>query len=153
MFLRVPRKLVHIFFFNHPFAVNCWRIINLQFNDAISMWKLVKIHWECSFSCIFSVRPRRADSPKSSVINEQHTLHIFMTIFILLCWTIWTTMNSMSFRNHRFSVQECRRIFREEMSLLLLHRARKKIPPLLDCFRFFQLLVFFPFFFVIPKLL
>jgi hypothetical protein len=60
------------------------------------------------------------DSPKTQLNTP-----IFMSLVILICWTIWTTRNDLIFQEIQPSIVECRAYFRKEL-VLLMHRVRDK---------------------------
>lgn len=92
--------LEHLFF-QCPLAVACWGLIQVQIENSAGIFEVVE--------------------------DSKAQLHtpIFMSLVILLCWTIWTTRNHLIFQGVQPSLQRYREVFRKEL-LLLQHRVGTK---------------------------
>lgn len=98
--------VMHLLFYC-PFAKDCWGIMNFQLADNLSITQIFQA-WR-------------------SLINVSFSLDIF----ILFCWGIWMMRNDVIFRNKNPYVEDCRRTVTVE-SLLLLHRSKASITPILE---------------------
>ena len=98
--------VMHLLFFC-PFAKDCWGMLNFQFDDDLTIPQIFQA-WMALLNVPFA-----------------------LDIFILLCWSIWMVSNDVIFRNTNPSVEDCRRYLTVE-SLLLLHRSKVEVTPLLD---------------------
>jgi hypothetical protein len=102
----IEETVMHLFFYC-PFARDCWAIINFSFADHLSVSQIFQA-WKRKLLVDFS-----------------------LDIFIIWCWAIWLVRNDVIFRNRNPSVQECKRYVTVE-ALLLLHRTKTRITPLLE---------------------
>lgn len=102
----VEESLNHLFL-DCPFAVRCWRMINLQVD-----------HNSEPFHNLQSFR-------------DQLGVPFFLEIIILLAWTIWRSRNDLIFRQINPSLALARLNFNEEFQWLLL-RARKSYSPAIN---------------------
>jgi hypothetical protein len=97
---------MHLLFYCYC-AKNCWGSMNFHFADHLSIQQIFQA-W-------------------SFMVNVEFSLDIF----VLLCWAKWTMRNDAIFRNKNPSIQDCKRYLTVEV-LLLLHRCKARIVPLLE---------------------
>jgi hypothetical protein len=65
-------------------------------------------------------------------IREKLAFPFFMEIIILMAWSIWLTRNDWIFHNKDPLVEDCRRTFKKEFSLLLLRAKPTLLPTMMD---------------------
>ena len=97
---------MHLLFYC-PFAKDCWNLVNFQFTDHLSVPEKFQA-WKSLLKVKFS-----------------------LDLFILFCWGIWMVRNDVIFRSKTPTVDGCKRYVTSE-TLLLLHRAKDRVAPLLE---------------------
>jgi hypothetical protein len=87
-----------------PFAKKCWELIHIDIplNETF---------------------PGLAD-----YLQDRLHSQFFMTVVVLICWTIWTVRNDLIFRGIQPTMVHATRIFSSEV-LLLLHRVKPSLAP------------------------
>ena len=98
--------LLHLFF-QCPLALACWNLLQVTPVDSDSFFGTIEN------------------------IKSQLSSSIFMSLSILLCWTIWTARNDLIFQGIQPSLGQCRATFKKEL-LLLMHRVKAKHKPQLE---------------------
>ena len=84
------------------FARECWSLLGLN------------LPLQCSF-------------PEVILRMKTHLQTDFFNAVILMCWTIWGARNNIIFNGRHQSINVCRRVFMEELTLTSL-RAKAKQP-------------------------
>jgi hypothetical protein len=102
-----PEETIMHLLFYCPFPKDCWGIINFEFADQLTIPQIFQA-WKSKLRVEFS-----------------------LDIFILWCWAIWMVRNDVIFRNKAPLVVDCKRNVTTE-ALLLLHRTKSRITPLLE---------------------
>lgn len=102
----VEETVMHLLFYC-PFSRDCWNMLNFQFDDNLQVTHIFQ-GWKLLIQADFA-----------------------LDIFILFCWGIWMIRNDVIFRNKNPEIEECRRHVTVE-SLLLLHRMKPRLSPLLE---------------------
>ncbi|PVH34302.1 hypothetical protein PAHAL_8G190100 [Panicum hallii] len=96
----VEETVDHLFF-QCPFSQSCWNLLNLQI-------------------------PLQASTLQSlDLLKFELHSPLFKSIFILLCWAIWTSRNGFIFEGIQPTVDGCCRTFKKELDLLQ-HRVKIK---------------------------
>lgn len=98
--------LMHMLLY-YPFAKSCWGTLNFAYADNMSIMQIFEA-WRALVNAPFA-----------------------LDIFILACWSIWQMRNHISFRNRNVSVEDWKRNLTAE-ALMLLHRTKRRITPLLE---------------------
>lgn len=91
---------LHHLFLDCPFAMACWNMIGLPHllqDNLLDTITIFRVHFARPF---------------------------FMEVFVAMFWGIWTARNDVIFRNQAHSLQNVRKIFRQELAWVRL-RARK----------------------------
>lgn len=114
---------------NHLFLIctiarECWSLLGLN------------LPLQCSF-------------PEVILRMKTHLQSDFFNAVILMCWTIWGARNNIIFNGRHQSINVCRRVFMEELTLTSL-RAKANVAALFD--QWISRL-FFVFFFFLSYLL
>ena len=94
-------ETLHHLFFQCSLALDCWTLLQVQSLTSGSVFDIIE-------SLKFQL-----NSP------------IFMSLIILLCWTIWITRNDLIFQGIQPSMGQCRNYLRKELTMLL-HRVNIK---------------------------
>jgi hypothetical protein len=97
--LRPWRESVTHLFFRCPFAKGCWNAIGVTFISTRPLFQILK------------------------QIKSKLGVTFFMEVIILLCLSIWHTRNYWMFEGVQPWIQDCKRHFITEFSLVL-HRAK-----------------------------
>jgi len=79
---------------------------------------------------MLQVTPVDSDSFFGTIenIKAQISSPMFMSLIILLYWTIWTARNELIFQGIQPSLGQCRATFKKELALLM-HRVKAKHKP------------------------
>ena len=94
-------ETLHHLFFQISLALDCCTLLQVQSLTSGSVFDIIE-------SLKFQL-----NSP------------IFMSLIILLCWTIWITRNDLIFQGIQPSMGQCRNYLRKELTMLL-HRVNIK---------------------------
>ena len=102
----IEETLQHLFF-QCPLALTCWNMLQVTPVDSDSFFGTIES------------------------IKAQISSPMFMSLIILLCWTIWTARNELIFQGIQPSLGQCRATFKKELALLM-HRVKAKHKPQLE---------------------
>ncbi|KAG2575186.1 hypothetical protein PVAP13_7KG418550 [Panicum virgatum] len=92
----IEKTLQHLFF-QCPLALTCWNMLQVD-SDSF-------------FGTIESIKAQ-ISSP------------MFMSLIILLCWTIWTARNKLIFQRIQLSLEQCRATFKKNSRCLCIESRR-----------------------------
>lgn len=81
-------------FLHCPFAQQCWGLINL------------------------AVSSNSGTIDNINALKDHISSQFFMVAIVLMCWTIWLARNEKIFNANQISLQDCRRIFFKEATLV-----------------------------------
>jgi hypothetical protein len=103
----IAKSVTH-FFFICSFAKACWNAIGVTFISARSLFQILK------------------------QIKLKLGVPFFMEVIILLCLSIWHTRNQWMFEGVHPTIQDCRRHFITEFSLVLLRAKHQHLQDMMN---------------------
>jgi hypothetical protein len=102
LFIRRKVETMAQLFFRCNFAKACWSSIGASVLTSRSVFQILKL------------------------LKDKLAVPFYMEIIILMTWVIWTTRNACIFSNIDPLVEDCKRKFLSEFSLLL-HRVKPEM--------------------------